>query len=89
MTKQLNIRSDEAYEIAHRIATRTGRPVAEAVLSALRAHDSRLPEVSELTPAQRQTYDMLRALSREAAKHKLPGATSDHDDLYDDFGLPK
>jgi hypothetical protein len=43
----------------------------------------------ELTSDQRATYERLRRLSGEAAKHKLPGATSDHDDLYDDFGLPK
>lgn len=49
----------------------------------------RLPAVEELTPTQRRKYEKLRALSREAAKHKLPGATSDHGDMYDDFGLPK
>jgi hypothetical protein len=31
---------------------------------------------------------MLRALAREGAKHKKPGATSDHSDMYDEFGLP-
>ena len=49
----------------------------------------RLPTVEELTPTQRAEYEKLRALSREAAKHKLPGATSDHSDMYDEFGLPK
>jgi hypothetical protein len=48
----------------------------------------RLPTVEELTPAQRAEYEALRASSREAAKHKLPGATSDHD-MYDESGLPK
>jgi hypothetical protein len=49
----------------------------------------RLPAVEELTPSQREEYEKLRALSREAAKHKFPGATSDHSDMYDEFGLPK
>jgi hypothetical protein len=49
----------------------------------------RLPAVEDLTLAQRKEYERLRALSRESAKHKLPGATSDHADMYDDFGLPK
>ena len=34
-------------------------------------------------------YEALRVLSREAAKRKRAGATSNHDDLYDEFGLPK
>jgi hypothetical protein len=50
---------------------------------------SRLPAVEELTPTQRKEYEKLRALSRESAKHKLPGATSDQEDMYDAFGLPK
>ena len=49
----------------------------------------RLPTVEELTAAQRATYEYLRALSRESAKNKLPGATSDHSDMYDEVGLPK
>ncbi len=47
-----------------------------------------LPDVNELTVRKRAVYERLRALSKEAAKHKVPGATSDHRDMYDDFGLP-
>ena len=89
MTKQLNIRNDEVYLLAHRIATEMGRSVTEAMLTVLRAHRPRVPTVEELTPAQRATYERLRALAREAAKHRKPGPTSDHEDMYDDFGLPK
>ena len=32
MTKQLNIRSDEAYRLAHKLAAEMGKPVAEAML---------------------------------------------------------
>ncbi|HEX8418331.1 MAG TPA: hypothetical protein VF641_12100, partial [Methylobacterium sp.] len=53
------------------------------------AEDLRIPTPEELTPKQRATYDALRALAREASARKLPGATSDHSHLYDDFGLPK
>jgi antitoxin VapB len=89
MTRQLNIRNDEVYRLAHRLAADMGKPVTEAMLDLLRAHYAQLPNVDELTPVQRATYEKLRALSREAAKHKVPGATSDHSDMYDDFGLPK
>lgn len=89
MTKQLNVRSDEAYELAHRIAHSADRPVAQVVLEALRAYGSSLPAENGMTFAQRASYEALRALSRRTAKHKLPGATSDHSDMYDEYGLPK
>ncbi|HMN87450.1 MAG TPA: type II toxin-antitoxin system VapB family antitoxin [Bauldia sp.] len=89
MTRQLNIRNDEVYRLAHRLAADMGKPVTEAMLTLLRAQYTELPAVEDLTPSQRATYEKLRALAREASKHKLPGATSDHRDLYDDFGLPK
>jgi hypothetical protein len=89
MTKQLNIRNDEVYERAHRIAADMGKPVTEAMLTLLRSYKSRTPTVQELTPAQRAEYEALRALSREIAKRKFPGAISKHDDMYDEFGLPK
>ena len=89
MTKQLNIRNNEVYERAHLIALRMGKSVTEAMLTVLREYGPKQPQVDGLTPSQQATYEMLRALSREAAKHKLPGATSDHSDMYDDFGLPK
>lgn len=52
------------------------------------AHRADLPGEDDLTPERRVGYEALRALAREAAKHKLPGATSDHSDMYDDNGLP-
>jgi hypothetical protein len=89
MPKQLSIRSDEAYELARRIAASVKRPMAQVVVEALRDYGSKLPMEDGMTPAQRATYEALRALSREAAKHKKPGATSDHSDMYDEFGLPR
>jgi hypothetical protein len=89
MTKQLSVRSDEAYNLAHIIAEETGQPIIQVILTALRDYGSKLPAKDGLNPEQRATYETLRALSREASKHKLPGATSDHSDMYDEFGLPK
>lgn len=88
MPRQLNVRSDEAYRLAHDISKRTGKPVAEAVVTALRDYSAKLPAVDELTPSQRAEYEALRAIAQEAARHKLPGATSDHGDMYDESGLP-
>ena len=89
MTKQLRVSSEEAYRLAHVIADELGKPVVQVVEDALRDYGSRLPGREGMTPAQRADYEALRALSREAAKHKMPGATSDHSDMYDEFGLPK
>jgi hypothetical protein len=89
VAKQLSIRSDEAYHLAHAIADELGKPLVQVVEDALREYGSKLPERDGMTPAQRATFEALQALSREAAKRKLPGATSDHSDMYDEFGLPK
>ena len=89
MTKQLSVRSEEAYRLAHIIADELGKPLVQVVEEALRHYGSKLPPRDGMTPAQRADYEALRALAREAAKHKLPGATSDHSDMYDEFGLPK
>lgn len=89
MTKQLSIRSDEAYSLAHMIAEETGQPIVQVILTALRDYGSKLPERNGMTPTQRATAEALKALAREASKRKLPGATSDHSDMYDEFGLPK
>jgi hypothetical protein len=88
MTKQLNVRSDEAYRLAHTIARETGRSLADVVVTALRKHGDSLPKREDLTPSQRAEYEALMALARRTAKHKKPGATSDHSDLYDENGLP-
>jgi hypothetical protein len=89
MAKQLSVRSDEAYRLAHTIAAETNQPVVQVIVDALRSYGASLHDRDDMTPAQRATYEALMVLSREAAKHKLPGATSDHDDMYDEYGLPK
>ena len=89
MAKQLSVQSEEAYRLAHIIAEELGEPVEQVVEEALRDCGTKLPSRDGMTAAQRADYGTLRALSREAARHKLPGATSDHSDMYDQFGLPK
>lgn len=88
MPRQLNIRSDEAYEIAHRAAKQSGKSVTEIVTEALRARHG--PSAREVSPEDAaETLKILTELSREGGRRKKPGATSNHDDLYDEFGLPK
>jgi hypothetical protein len=91
MTKQLNIRSDEAYRLAHEIAGRRKVPVTEVVLQALRREAApKVPELEELTPSQRADYDALKDASREfQASFIAGGRLLTDDDLYDENGLPR
>ncbi|MCC0804893.1 hypothetical protein FPV16_01430 [Methylobacterium sp. W2] len=88
MTKQLNIRSDEAHALASDIAERLDTSVTDVVLQALREFGAKLTLSDELSPSQQAEFEALRALARKASADKRPGATSDHRDMYDDFGLP-
>ena len=63
MPKRLNIRSDEAYQMA-------------------------MPEREVSPEVAAETFRVLEELSRQGARLKKPGATSDHSDLYDEHGLP-
>lgn len=88
MARQLNIRSDEAYDIAHRLAQQRGKTVTEVVTDALRQEDGkRTVEVPADQAAE--TIRILRELSERSAKAAKPGTTSDHAYLYDERGLPK
>jgi hypothetical protein len=88
MPRQLNIRSDEAYEIAHRAAKESGKTITQVVIEALRdRHGPPEREVSAEEAAE--TIRMLLELSERSAKVAKPGTTSDHSYLYDENGLPK
>jgi hypothetical protein len=89
MSRQLNIRSDEAYQIAHDIADRLHITTTDVIVRALRAYGSRMTlSRNGMTPTQRAEFDALTEIARKAAMHKRRGATSDHSDMYDEFGLP-
>ena len=88
MGKQLNVRDDEAYRLAHVIADELGKPIVEVVVTALREYGDKLPKRENMTPSQRATYEALRELSRRTSRRKKPGVTSDHSDMYDEYGLP-
>ena len=87
MVKQLNIRSDEAYEIASRIARQTGRSRADVVLAALLRY-AETKTGRKLTRKERAFVDELMALARRSAAVAPAGMTSDHSNLYDEKGLP-
>ena len=88
MARQLNIRSDEAYQIANDIAQRTGRTRADVVLAALLSYRE-TKTGKKLTKTQRAFVDELLALAHRSAAVARPGTASDHSHLYDERGMPK
>ena len=90
MGRQLNIRSDEAYKIAHRLAKKRRQTVTEVVTAALRREQDDLKQQPEVSPQEAaETIRIMTELSERAAKAAEPGSSSDHSYLYDEHGLPK
>jgi antitoxin VapB len=81
--RNLNIKSDEAYEIATDLARRTGQNLTLVVTEALRASER------ALTLDERRAR--VTAIATKSGKQwKKALKTVEHGDLlYDDVGLPK
>jgi len=90
VARQLNIRSDEAYDIARRVSDIVDRPMSDVVLEALREYGSKFSDRTKLTATQKAESNAIQAISRRAAAKRLPGVTFDEimNDMYDEFGLP-
>lgn len=92
MARQLNVRSDRAYEAANRLSRRLGVSTTEVVERALETLDRktyRAPTYAELNDEERAWVDGVMKKAR-AIRDALPdGVTSDHSDMYDENGLPK
>ena len=83
MAKQLNIRSDEAYEIAHSLARELNTTVTEVLETAAREYQKRCA-ADELRPEQLAFLTDIIRLSERSAAAARPGVSSDHRDFYDD-----
>jgi hypothetical protein len=90
MGRQLNIRSDEAYAMAHKLAREEGRSVTSIVVDALRSRveqaDTREDIFSESAIARR--VELISAFRQKWVGSIQPGENSNHDDMYDENGLP-
>lgn len=80
---QLSIRSAKAKELAHALARRTGQPINKLVEQALEHFELELRQSTARTPE-----DVLWDLMAEGRRAVPAGATSAHDDFYDEKGLP-
>lgn len=92
MARQLNVRSDRAYETASRLSRRLGVSTTEVVERALETLDRktyRAPTYADLNDEERAWVDGIMEKAG-ALRATLPeGVTSDHSDTYDENGLPK
>lgn len=91
MGRQLNIRSDEAFDAAHKIADNLGITTTQAVELALsKMIDSyKIELIRPLTQEEKKmAYVAITAASKMSAAAVKLGSTSDHSDMYDENGLP-
>ena len=86
MGMQLNIKSDDAYQLASRLAELTGESLTAAVTEALRQR------LQAETRARDRAERMVRVreITADIRRHlREPLPSSNHDWLYDDKGLPR
>jgi hypothetical protein len=91
--KQLNIRSNDAYERAHRLARQRNTSVTAVIEQALRRYEAGSGmAAAELSPEEiAENGRILDEMMHDLWGGKGPpaGATSDHSWMYDENGLPK
>jgi antitoxin VapB len=85
MGVQLNIKSEEAYRLASRLAELTGESLASVVTKALEAELERVERQRD----RRARLDHVMAIAKEIPAHMREPVSSDTSWLYDENGLPK
>lgn len=79
----LNIKSDRVHELARRLADETGLSMTAAIEKALEDQLTRIYRNQERESRFNQIKEIVSKLPAPP-----PGVTSDHSDLYDEYGLP-
>lgn len=89
MPKQLNVRSDEAYYLAHALAENEKKSTQDVVVQALREYAKRRDaNDGKLSAEQLAQLNSLKDLGRKFRSKWKPGESADHRDMYDEYGLP-
>ena len=89
MGMQLNIKSDEAYRLAAKLAEMTGESLTAAVTEALRQRVEAEQSSRELEVKKSRILAIAAELKAELDKAGGDPLSSNHDWLYDDeTGLP-
>ena len=84
MGTQLNIKSEDAYRLASRLAELTGKSLTTVVTKALQAELDREQRARDID----DKVERMLALGREIRAHMTIPITSDHSCLYDENGFP-
>jgi hypothetical protein len=95
--KQLSIRNTEAAELAEELSRATGRAQKQVVLDGLRLLKAAEEASAKIEAAKRAASkarfdEALKRAHEEVARIEAETGrklTSNHDDLYDEFGLPR
>lgn len=85
MGAQLNIKSDDAYALASKLAELTGESLTTAVTTAIR---ERLERETKMREREARVERIMALAAEIRAGMEPPLPTSDHSWLYDDNGLP-
>lgn len=88
--RQLNLRDDEIYERAHRLAERLGITTKDAVRVALAAYEAWVEPRAGQQPGRARRLAELEALQERLRATTLDrGHAEDDAVLYDERGLPR
>ncbi|WP_378944981.1 type II toxin-antitoxin system VapB family antitoxin [Mesorhizobium sp. ANAO-SY3R2] len=80
----MNIKNATVERLAKELAAQTGETMTSAIQAALEERLERLRQQRDVAERKRRVREILDSLPPAP-----PGVTSDHSDLYDEFGLPK
>lgn len=79
----MNIKSEKAHRLARQLAAETGLSMTAAIEEALEAALQSRQRERDIAERKRRLREILDSLPPPP-----PGVTSDHSDLYDEWGLP-
>ena len=85
MGTQLNIKSEDAYRLASRLAELTGESLTSVVTNALRSELKRREGARDVDAE----VERMLAMGREIRSHMTEPVSSDLSDLYDENGFPR
>ena len=80
----MNIKNPTVERLAKELAAETGETMTSAIQTALEERLQRLRRERDVAEKKRRVRELLDSLPPPP-----PGVTSDHSELYDEYGLPK
>jgi antitoxin VapB len=83
-TMGLNIKNPKVERLAKELAAERGESMTSAIQLALKEKLARIRRERDVAEKKRRIDQLLASLPPPP-----PGVTSDHSDLYDEWGLPK